>query len=242
MQSGLAKNRPDVEEYLMIRADSSLFPLEPSGPDDALEKRLAKKGFRSIAGVDEAGRGPLAGPVVAAAVILDLSNVPQGLNDSKQLSEKQRNALFDQILVAARSVSISSVDAETIDQINILQATMLAMQLAVFGLSISTDHVLIDGNRNPDHLPCPAIALVKGDQRSVSIAAASIIAKVTRDRMMVNAALAHPNYGFESHKGYGSAVRHTGAIEKHGGVPRFHRFSFAPLKNKKPPEPPSGFQ
>jgi ribonuclease HII len=212
-------------------ADSSLFPLGPTGPDDAFERKLQRKGFSSISGVDEAGRGPLAGPVVAAAVVLDLANIPAGLNDSKKLTEKQRTILFDVILSSARAVSVASVNAETIDQINILAATMLAMRNAVRGLSIEADHVLIDGNRIPDQMPCPATALVKGDQRSVSIAAASIIAKVTRDRMMMNAGLTHPLYGFESHKGYGSAAKHTAAISQHGGVVRLHRFSFAPLKN-----------
>ena len=218
------------------RADSSLFPLEATGPDDSHERTLMRKGRIIVAGVDEAGRGPLAGPVVAAAVVLDLANVPKGLNDSKKVTEKQREALFELILASARVVSIASVCAETIDHINILEATMLAMRNAICGLALSPDEVLIDGNRTPNQLPCPATTLVKGDQRSVSIAAASIIAKVTRDRMMVNAGLVHPVYRFASHKGYGSAVKHTDAIEVHGGVPRLHRFSFAPLKSKKPPE------
>ena len=215
----------------MTRADSSLSVSGLFLPDDRHERILAVRGCTIIAGIDEAGRGPLAGPVVAAAVVLDLANIPIGLNDSKKLTEKQREALFEFILNSAQAVSIASVSAETIDHINILQATMLAMRNAVCGLSLVADHVLIDGNRIPDHLPCPATALVKGDQRSVSIAAASIIAKVTRDRMMVNAGLVHQHYGFESHKGYGSATRHTDAIIAHGGVARLHRFSFAPLKN-----------
>ena len=216
-----------------ICADSSLFPLGPSGPDDHFERKLKRKGCRFIAGVDEAGRGPLAGPVVAAAVVLDWDNIPLGLNDSKKLTEKQREALFDIIVQSARAVSVASVNAETIDRINILQATMMAMKNAVCGLCVNADHILIDGNRVPDHLPCPATALIKGDQRSISIAAASIVAKVNRDRMMVNAGLAYPNYGFERHKGYGSAMRHTDAISEFGGVVRMHRFSFAPLKHQK---------
>jgi ribonuclease HII len=214
------------------RADSSLFPFAVSGPDDAHERALIDRGCTIIAGVDEAGRGPLAGPVVAAAIVLDLNNIPQGLDDSKKLTEKQRNALFDVILRSAHAVSIASINAEKIDQVNILQATMLAMRHAIRGLSLSADHVLIDGNRIPDHLPCSAMALIKGDQRSVSIAAASIIAKVTRDRMMVNAGLVHPAYGLERHKGYGSAVKHSAAIAGFGGITRLHRFSFEPLKNK----------
>jgi ribonuclease HII len=215
------------------RADSSLFNFGSINPDDAHERTLLQRGCNIIAGVDEAGRGPLAGPVVAAAVVLDLDNIPAGLNDSKKLTEKQREALFDVILNSARAVSIASVNAETIDRINILQAAMLAMRNAVCGLCLAADHVLIDGNRVPDHLPCPATALVKGDQRSVSISAASIIAKVTRDRMMANAGKVHSHYGFESHKGYGSSLRHTDAIVQFGGVARLHRFSFAPLKNKQ---------
>ncbi len=220
------------------RADSLLFPSGHSGPDAAHEQALLRDGCTVIAGVDEAGRGPLAGPVVAAAVVLDpadfSSEFPSeflcGLNDSKKLTEKQRDTQFALILSSARAVSIASISAETIDRINILQATLLAMRKAVSSLSLRADHVLIDGNRIPDGLPCPATALVKGDQRSVSIAAASIIAKVTRDRLMVNAGLVHPAYGFESHKGYGSAAKHNHAIEHYGGIMRLHRFSFAPLK------------
>ena len=216
----------------MTRADSSLSVSGLNSPDDRLERILTAHGCTMIAGVDEAGRGPLAGPVVAAAVVLDLADIPAGLNDSKKLTEKQREALFDIILRSARAVSIASVSAETIDRINILQATMLAMRNAICGLSLMADHVLIDGNRIPEHLPCPATAIVKGDHSSVSIAAASIIAKVTRDRMMVNAGLVHQHYGFESHKGYSSSTRHTDAIIAHGGVARLHRFSFAPLKTQ----------
>jgi ribonuclease HII len=215
------------------RADSSLFSVGPTGPDDAHERAFLRKGSGVVAGVDEAGRGPLAGPVVAVAVILDLGNVPLGLNDSKKLTEKQREALFGLILASARAVSIASISAETIDRINILEATMLAMRNSISGLALQPDHVLIDGNRTPVGLPCPATALVKGDQLSVSIAAASIIAKVTRDRMMVNAGFVHHHYGFESHKGYGSAVKHTKAITQFGGIMRLHRFSFAPLKNTR---------
>jgi ribonuclease HII len=218
-------------------ADSLLFPSGHSGPDAAHEHALLRDGCTVIAGVDEAGRGPLAGPVVAAAVVLDPADFSSeslyGLNDSKKLTEKQRETQFSLILSSARAVSIASISAETIDRINILEATLLAMRKAVSGLSLRADHVLIDGNRIPDGLPCPATALVKGDQRSVSIAAASIIAKVTRDRLMVNAGLVHPVYGFESHKGYGSAAKHNHAIEHYGGIVRLHRFSFAPLKKDR---------
>ena len=212
-------------------ANSSLFYQKPTGPDDAHECALLKLGFQTIAGVDEAGRGPLAGPVVAAAVVLDLNNIPPGLNDSKKLTARQRQRLFGLILNSAHAVSIASVAAETIDEINILQATMMAMQKAICGLALTPDHVLIDGNRVPEQLLCGAMALIKGDQLSVSIAAASIVAKVTRDQMMTNAAQMYDEYGFDSNKGYGSAVRHTDAIEARGGIARLHRFSFSPLKN-----------
>jgi ribonuclease HII len=211
-----------------------LLPIELAKtlqPDASFELAAQARGFRLIAGVDEAGRGPLAGPVVSAAVILDLADLPLGLNDSKQLNARQREAAFDEILAKALAVSVASIAAPRIDDINILAATMEAMATALQRLSIKPDYALIDGNRLPDALACPAKAIVKGDARSVSIAAASIIAKVIRDRMMVAAGTAFPLYGFESHKGYGSAQTHQKAIMSHGGVLRLHRFSFAPLKH-----------
>ena len=207
-----------------------LFDLPEQAPDFHHENALLRRGLRHVCGVDEAGRGPLAGPVVAAAVILDPDAVPAGLNDSKQLSAAKRDILHDRILNSALAVGIASASAEEIDQLNILEATMRAMERAVAALAISPDHALIDGNRLPAGLACPAQALVRGDARSVSIAAASIIAKVTRDRMMIRAGAFHPAYGFEAHKGYGGAARHRDAMAIHGGVARLHRFTFAPLK------------
>ncbi|MEM7302436.1 MAG: ribonuclease HII [Pseudomonadota bacterium] len=202
-----------------------LFPLK-DGPDFDLEERLFKRGKEVVAGVDEAGRGPLAGPVVAAAVILDPKNIPTGLNDSKKLTETKRETLFDEILSAAE-VGIASVSARRIDEINILAASLEAMEHAVAALTTTLDHCLIDGNKVPAGLMERADAIVKGDARSLSIAAASIIAKVTRDRMMIHAASVWPAYGFEAHKGYGTKV-HMAALREHGPCP-IHRISFAPL-------------
>jgi ribonuclease HII len=183
-----------------------------------------------VAGVDEAGRGPLAGPVVVAAVILDPQCLPPGLNDSKVLTAGAREALHDMILASALAVSVASMNAETVDRMNILAATLHAMRQALVSLAVAPGHALIDGNRLPAGLRCPATAVVKGDARSLSIAAASIIAKVTRDRMMCRAGEVHAQYGFERHKGYGGAEQHRSAIAAFGGVDRLHRFSFAPLK------------
>lgn len=184
-------------------------------------------GLMRIAGVDEVGRGPLAGPVVAAAVILDPLNLPQGLDDSKALSASKRERLYDLIMDRA-AVAISSVPAAVIDRINIRQATLLAMTRAVLALAVSPDHVLVDGRDVPP-LPCSGQALIGGDGRSLSIAAASIVAKVTRDRLMARLALHDPRYGFEKHAGYGTR-QHLAAISLHGPT-AYHRLSFAPLKS-----------
>lgn len=181
-----------------------------------------------IAGADEAGRGPLAGDVVAAAVILDPSRPIEGLNDSKKLSEKKREALFVEILDKALAYSIARASVAEIDEINILHASMLAMQRAISSLSIHAEHALIDGNRIPPQLPCPAEAVVKGDARHPAIAAASILAKVTRDREIVALHEKYPQYGFAKHKGYPTAV-HLAAIKEHG-VCAIHRTSFGPVK------------
>jgi ribonuclease HII len=212
------------------RADSPHLFAGPDGPDFSVETRLREAGATCVAGVDEAGRGPLAGPVVVGAVILDPGNIPPGLNDSKALTAAARLKLHDAILCTALSVAITSASAEMIDRQNILEATLSAMRRAVDALAVAPHHVLIDGNRLPPGLTCSATALVKGDARSLSIAAASIIAKVTRDRMMTMAHTAHADYGFGSHKGYGAAG-HMLSIQRLGGVPRLHRFSFAPLKD-----------
>nr|WP_113865529.1 ribonuclease HII [Brenneria salicis]NMN92511.1 RNase HII [Brenneria salicis ATCC 15712 = DSM 30166]RBP64528.1 RNase HII [Brenneria salicis ATCC 15712 = DSM 30166]RLM31313.1 ribonuclease HII [Brenneria salicis ATCC 15712 = DSM 30166] len=180
-----------------------------------------------IAGVDEVGRGPLVGAVVTAAVILDPTRPIIGLADSKQLSEKRRLALYDEIKEKALSWSLGRAEPEEIDQLNILHATMLAMQRAVAGLTITPDFVLIDGNRCPA-LPMPAQAVVKGDSRVAEISAASIMAKVTRDREMVALDKLFPAYGFAQHKGYPTAFH----LEKLAlfGATAFHRRSFAPVK------------
>jgi ribonuclease HII len=179
-----------------------------------------------VAGVDEAGRGPLAGPVVAAAVILDDLNPISGLNDSKKLTAKHRERLFDEIMAKALCVSVAEASVEEIDAINILQATMLAMQRAVSGLRLPPAKVLVDGNRVPV-LPMLAEAIVGGDALVQSISAASILAKVTRDRWCEKIDTLHPLYGFAKHKGYGTA-QHLAALQAHGATP-LHRKTFAPV-------------
>jgi ribonuclease HII len=180
-----------------------------------------------IAGVDEAGRGPLAGPVVAAAVILDDLNPIAGLDDSKKLTAKQRERLYDEIMAKALCVSIAQASVAEIDTMNILQATMLAMQRAVLGLRLPPSKVLVDGNRVPV-LPMLSEAIVGGDAKVEAISAASILAKVTRDRWCEQIDAAHPEYGFAKHKGYGTA-QHVMALKKHGATP-LHRTSFAPVR------------
>lgn len=179
-----------------------------------------------VAGVDEAGRGPLAGPVVAAAVILRLEDCPDGLNDSKQLSAKKRAVLEVEIRARALCYGVGIASVEEIDSLNILWATMLAMTRAVEALGRDCAHVLVDGNRCPKWTYA-STAIVEGDAKCLSIAAASIIAKETRDRMMVEAAQAHPHYGWERNKGYGSA-EHMAALRTYGPTPH-HRRSFAPV-------------
>jgi len=180
-----------------------------------------------VAGVDEVGRGPLVGAVVTAAVILDPSRPIVGLNDSKKLSEKRRLALFDEIKDKALSWSLGRAEPHEIDELNILHATMLAMQRAVAGLHIVPEYVLIDGNRCPA-LPMPAMAVVKGDSRVAEISAASIIAKVTRDAEMAALDLTFPQYAFARHKGYPTAF-HLERLAMHGAT-EHHRRSFAPVK------------
>jgi ribonuclease HII len=176
-----------------------------------------------VAGVDEAGRGPLAGPVVAAAVVLDPHNIPDGIADSKTLEADVRRSLYRDILTTAR-VGIGVADVDRIDTDNILHASLWAMADAVAGLGCKPKLVLVDGNQLPPHLECPGRAIVKGDARCLSIAAASIVAKVTRDTIMIELARDYPDYGFERHKGYGTAEHHA-AIERHGVTPH-HRRSF----------------
>lgn len=200
-------------------------------PDYTHEQRLQVEGYQLIAGLDEVGRGPLAGPVVAACVILDANNLPEGLDDSKRLTAAKRLKLFDSIMDKAVAISLCSLSANAIDTSNILAASLLAMKRCVDALPIQPDYALIDGNKTPAGLPCPALTLVKGDQRSLTIAAASIVAKVTRDRMMQRVGAIHPAYGLEKHAGYGTAA-HRQAIEEQGPVAGLHRYSFAPIKGR----------
>lgn len=199
-----------------------------NAPDLKFETELLSAGANRVAGVDEVGRGPLAGPVVAAAVTLDPNRIPLGLNDSKKLTAKRRLALQHQITATADwAIGIATV--EEIDQINILQASHLAMVRAVAGLSSPPDHVLVDGNRVPKDMPVAATAIVKGDARSVSIAAASIIAKVHRDQIMVDLAQQFPGYGWEKNSGYPTTV-HLESLQNIGVTPH-HRRSFKPVHN-----------
>ncbi len=181
-----------------------------------------------VAGVDEVGRGPLAGPVTAAAVILNPLNLPKGLADSKTLTAARREALFAAIMDCAQ-VSVAHASVQEIDDLNILRASHLAMERAIAGLPRAPDHVLIDGNLIPKGLTIPATAIVKGDAKSLSIAAASIIAKVTRDALMVDLAQQFPHYGWDQNAGYPTAA-HLAALQIHGVTP-WHRRSFKPVHN-----------
>lgn len=196
-------------------------------PTMRYERKLRASGFKVVAGVDEVGRGPLAGPVCAAAVILPRSFRHEVLNDSKKLTENQREALHAE-LTAHRGVvwCVQLVEADEVDRINVLRACHLAMRRAVLGLAEQADAALIDGLPVPD-FPVHQLALVKGDSRSFSIAAASVIAKVTRDRLMRQWAVKYPQYGFDGHKGYGTQ-EHLAALRRHGPCP-LHRWSFAPV-------------
>ncbi len=197
-------------------------------PDFSFETAAIAQGFSRIAGVDEVGRGPLAGPVTAAAVVLDPNALPQGLNDSKVLSASRRDALAKVIFDCAE-VSIAHASVEEIDELNILYASHLAMERAVAGLPNPPDHVLVDGNKIPKALPQSAEAVVKGDGRSLSIAAASIIAKITRDRIMWDLAQQYPGYGWEKNSGYPTKC-HKAALQNLGVTPH-HRRSFKPVHN-----------
>jgi len=196
-------------------------------PDFSFEKEAIAKGYKFICGVDEAGRGPLAGPVCAAAVILPEDCEIEGLNDSKKISEKKRELLFDIIIDKATAYSIAFGSVEEIEEYNILEATYIAMNRAIEGLNIKPDFALIDGNRVPKGISIPCETIVKGDAKSCSIAAASILAKVTRDRLMLEYDKKYPEYLFSAHKGYGTKA-HYEAIKQHG-VCEIHRLSF--LKN-----------
>lgn len=201
----------------------------PPAPDFAAEHYLLSQGARAVCGVDEVGRGPLAGPVVAAAVILDSENLPQGLQDSKKLSAGRRSALSADILARALAVSYASLPAKFIDDCNIRAASLTAMRMAVHALALPPDYALIDGRDIPPDLRCPAFPLIKGDARALSIAAAAILAKTMRDSMMEYAGELYPAYGFERHSGYGTAL-HKEALAEQGIIKDLHRVSFAPVK------------
>ena len=196
-------------------------------PDYEFEKAAVNSGFSCICGVDEAGRGPLAGPVCAAAVILPVGVVIEGLDDSKKLTEKKRERLYDIIKETAVAYSVAYGTLEEIETVNILEATYLAMNRAIEGLSVKPDFALIDGNRIPRGIKIPCETIVKGDSKSMSVAAASVLAKVTRDRLMLEYDKKYPEYNFKKHKGYGTK-EHTELIKQYGPC-EIHRLSF--LKN-----------
>lgn len=196
-------------------------------PDYEFEKAAVNSGFSCICGVDEAGRGPLAGPVCAAAVILPEGAVIEGLDDSKKLTEKKRERLYDIIKETAVAYSVAYGTLEEIETVNILEATYLAMNRAIEGLNIKPDFALIDGNRVPRGIKIPCETIVKGDSKSMSVAAASVLAKVTRDRLMLEYDKKYPEYNFKKHKGYGTK-EHTELIKQYGPC-EIHRLSF--LKN-----------
>ena len=197
-------------------------------PDYTLEEELIAAGLWPVAGVDEAGRGPLAGPVAAAAVILDPRDLPAGLDDSKKLTPAARDELFAVIMAKAHAVAVSFASPAEIDGINIRAATLLAMRRSLAALCVAPRQALIDGDAMPARLVCPARAIVGGDALCMSIAAASIVAKVMRDRLMTNLCRDFPQYGFSRHFGYATPA-HREALEKHGPSP-FHRHSFAPVR------------
>ena len=197
-------------------------------PDFSFERIALARGARRVAGVDEVGRGPLAGPVTACAVVLDPRNIPDGLNDSKALTARRREALAEW-LAAHCDHCIIHVGVEEIDRLNIYHASHLAMCLAVAGLRAKPCHVLVDGNRVPRDLSCPGEAIVAGDARCVTIAAASILAKVARDRLMGDLAQQHPGCGWEANAGYATPAHRRALLDL--GVTPFHRRSFAPVHN-----------
>lgn len=208
---------------------ADLFFKQQDGPDFSLETHAMQSYGGLVAGVDEVGRGPLAGPVVTAAVILDPDAIPEGLNDSKKLSEKKREALFD-IICRTANVSIASASPAQIDALNIRGASLWAMSQALHSLPIAPSYILFDGRDIAPNAPTRGEAVIKGDARSVSIAAASIVAKVARDRMMKRIGLHFPGYGFEKHMGYGTKA-HIQALDELGVCPH-HRMSFRPITER----------
>lgn len=197
-------------------------------PTFDIENDVLAHGFSRIAGLDEVGRGPLAGPVVAAAVVLNPDAIPDGLNDSKQLTKLRREALFDQLHEVA-DVSIGEASVAEIEEHNILRASHIAMVRALSGLNGPADYALVDGNQIPRGINLPAMTVVKGDTKSLSIAAASIVAKVWRDRLMFALAQQHPGYGWETNQGY-PTKEHKAGLKSHGVTPH-HRRTFAPIHN-----------
>ncbi len=210
-----------------LKLIAMLFESLAPQPMDHFERMYTRRGYRRIAGVDEAGRGPLAGPVVAAAVILPQEGIEERLYDSKKISSKKREELYGQILAKAAGVGIGIIEQEEIDRLNIFQATLKAMSLAIANLPICPDFVLVDGNQVIE-IPLPQRPICKGDQLSTSIAAASIVAKVTRDRLMMDWHQKYPHYNFAKHKGYGTK-EHRSAIEKFG-ICELHRKTFRGVK------------
>jgi ribonuclease HII len=217
---------PAIPKLRKRRSDAKPLPRAAKARESAVQAAFTWDAFGLVAGVDEAGRGPLAGNVVAAAVILDDLHPIKGLNDSKKLTALRREKLFVEIHAKALCVSVGEASVEEIDRLNILQATMLAMQRAVQGLRLKPGKVLVDGNRIPK-LDVLAEAIVGGDAKVQAISAASIIAKVTRDRQCEELHALYPQYGFDAHKGYGT-VQHLAALKKHGATP-LHRKSYAPI-------------
>jgi ribonuclease HII len=204
------------------------MPETPATPHFRYERQLAKKAIWPVAGMDEVGRGPLAGPVAAAAVILDPARLPKGVNDSKALTAAAREAAYHEIVRHAVAISVAFVSAAEIDVINIRQASLAAMRRALAALALTPCYVLIDGNDLPKSLCCDGETIIGGDARSLSIAAASIIAKVSRDRLMARLCRLYPAYGFSRHFGY-ATPEHLAAIGRYGPC-AYHRMSFSPFK------------
>jgi ribonuclease HII len=202
-----------------------------AGPHLRFERAAVRRGLKLVAGVDEVGRGPLAGPVAAAAVILDPGHLPRGVDDSKALRARARETVCEDILARAIAVSVAFVEAAEIDRVNIRQATHAAMRRAIAGLAEQPAWALVDGNDLPADLGCAGQTIVKGDAQSLSIAAASIVAKVMRDRLMARMHLHHPAYGFHLHAGYATRA-HLEAIATHGPC-QIHRMSFSPLRQRE---------
>ncbi len=217
-----------LPRFLVVQTPGQAQNVAMAGPDYSFEAAWTARGAQHIAGVDEVGRGPLAGPVMAAAVILNPQNLPEGLNDSKQVTAKKR-AQIAAALPSLAHICIAQASVEEIDALNIRQATFLAMRRAVAGLAIAPDAVLIDGRDIPEGLPCPAEAIIKGDGRSVSIAAASIMAKEARDGLMRELDAKFPGYGWAENAGYPTKAHREALIRL--GVTPHHRRSFRPVHN-----------